>query len=290
MKDYDVMVQVDGGKLHCIVTEYNTLHDGKPIVLILPGGPGFSLLTYKNNPNIEALENIAHLIYMDPRNCGLSQGFPKDACKLVDFVKDIDAIRKHFNLDKLSLLGTSYGSMAAIGYAGMYPDNVDKLILVAGSHNYHFLEQAKVNVEARGTAEQKHFCDTFLWPGKFTSVDEVKAFFNVMSPLYSRKVAQGLIPSPYNFGSYDYPFELLNDAFSSQFWCFDYTKLLPNIKAATLLIFGEHDWINDPKFARQMAMSIPDALLHILPDCGHSVSVDAPQAYKELISAFLQEE
>lgn len=289
MKDYDVMIQVNGGKLHCIVTGYDTFHDGAPIMLVLPGGPGFSLLTYKNNPNIQAFESVAHLIYMDPRNCGLSQGFSKDTCKLDDYVEDIDAVRNYFGLDRLSLLGTSYGSMAAIGYAGKYPDNVNKLILVAGCQSYHFLEKAKLNVAARGTAEQKLFCDKFLWPGEFTSVADVKAFFNLLSPLYSQKVAQGLIPSPYDFGSYDYPFELLNDAFHSQFWHFDYRSLLPHIKAATLIIFGEYDWINDPTFARDMAVSIADARLHILPDCGHSVSVDAPQVYQELISAFLQE-
>jgi proline iminopeptidase len=43
-------------------------------------------------------------------------------------VDDIDAIRKELNIDKLNILGHSWGAVLATHYASRYPDRVKRII------------------------------------------------------------------------------------------------------------------------------------------------------------------
>jgi proline iminopeptidase len=287
MSNYTVMVPVKGGKLYCEITDFDCIDDNKQVVFVLAGGPGFSLETYKNNPSINFFSNIAHLVFFDPGNCGKSRGFDNSKCTLNKYIEDIEAVRRHFNFQKITLLGTSYGSMAAVGYAIKYPAHLQGMILVAGAPSYHFIAKAKENLIKKGTPEQIKFCTEIFWPGKFESSDQAKYFFSLMAPLYSNKVRFKNAPSPYKNDSYIYPYELLNVAFSSEFWRFDYTPYLNDISVPTLILSGENDWINDPIFAKQMAKEIPNSQLNIISESGHTISFDAPEEYKSVISNFI---
>ena len=58
-------------------------------------------------------------------------------------VEDIEALRKHLGLEKICILGTSYGGMVAQGYATRYPKHVEKLILAVTAPSSQFLDEAK---------------------------------------------------------------------------------------------------------------------------------------------------
>jgi len=46
-----------------------------------------------------------------------------------DSVDDIEAIRRDLDVSKIALLGTSYGTKVALGYAARYPSRVERLVL-----------------------------------------------------------------------------------------------------------------------------------------------------------------
>lgn len=179
----ETIANIEGGSIYCEITDYDDINDGKPIVFVLAGGPGFSHTTYKSSQAIMSLQEHAHLVFFDPANCGQSNGYNDEDCNLDLYAKIVEGIRQHFDFDKIVLLGTSYGSMAAMGYAVSYPDNLNGLVLVAGAPSYHFLEKAKENLQDRGTQEQINICNEKVWPGKFKSADEVQAFLAIMTPL-----------------------------------------------------------------------------------------------------------
>src|SRR3990167_5159131 len=95
-------------------------------------------------------------------------------------IDDIESIRSHYGYEKISILGTSYGSMTGLGYATKYSQHIHKLILVAGASSYKFLDQAKINLHHRGTLEQQEICDKFLWGGNFSSQSDIDDFFSIM--------------------------------------------------------------------------------------------------------------
>jgi pimeloyl-ACP methyl ester carboxylesterase len=59
---------------------------------------------------------------------------------------------------------------------------------------------------------------------------------------------------------------------------------LPQLRIPVALVVGERD----AKFraiAGQMAELLPDATLHVVPDAGHAVQLEAPDAVAAIVSA-----
>ena len=87
----------------------------------------------------------------------------------------------------------------------------------------------------------------------------------------------------YILSKYPFSHEVLNEGFKKQFWKFDYRDKLDKITAKCHFIVGEKDWINDPKLIKQIADQVRKSNLIVIPDCGHSVSIDKPELYKQLL-------
>lgn len=100
---------------------------GDPL-LIIHGGPGLSHDYFL--PHLEELANTHFVIFYDHRGTGRSSVIQDSlSMNLETFVKDIEAIRMHFQFDKMNVLAHSWGSLLAVEYALSYGDGLDKLIL-----------------------------------------------------------------------------------------------------------------------------------------------------------------
>jgi proline iminopeptidase len=94
--------------------------NGDPIVF-LHGGPGGSINI--GGYDLEPLAQRGHrLLMFDERGAGRS-GIISDPSKLriEDFVQDVEEFRKKFGLDKMGIIGLSWGSLVALKYTTMYP-------------------------------------------------------------------------------------------------------------------------------------------------------------------------
>jgi proline iminopeptidase len=165
---------IDNNFSHDTLQKRNTM-------LLVPGGPGGNHTVY--NEIKEELFKYADLIVFDPRGCGYSDPSLAEYCTIDNYIEDIYAIQKHFNLEKLTLFGGSYGSMASLGYAIKYRNNVEKLILSGGSPSFRFLELAKRNLKKLGTEEQVKMAEK-LFSGTFKNSQEFDEFYKLLSPLY----------------------------------------------------------------------------------------------------------
>jgi proline iminopeptidase len=282
-----VEIPFNEGYIYCEISDYETITRTSNVMFVLSGGPGLSMLNYQIDPVLK-LRTQNHLVFLDPPGTGKSRKFTANNCNMEQYIECIECIRQFFDLKKITLLGVSYGTMVAIGYSLKYAKAIKSMVLVAGASSYHFLEKAKQNVLEHGSKEQYDLCNKLLWEGKFSCSEEVANFFYILGPLYSKtlkKSGGGSILSD-KLKQYDYPFALLNLAFSSDFWQFDYTKDLKNISCPVLILSGKEDWINDPFFAKIMGREIEHSTVHIL-DSGHSILYDQPEAFYSLTSAFL---
>jgi len=48
-----------------------------------------------------------------------------------NYVRDLEALREHFNLETMVFIGQSWGSGLAIQYASRYPERVTRLLLLS---------------------------------------------------------------------------------------------------------------------------------------------------------------
>lgn len=273
----------DGGFIYYEITDKGQLNDGKPVMFFIPGGPGFSFKTYKEL--LQPLEKFCHIIYHDPRGCGNSSEFPIESYTIETHIADIENLRKHLGYEKIVVLGFSYGSMVALGYAIKYSTYINHLILAAGATSHEFLEKAKKNLIARGTKEQNEICDALLWNGNFSKPNDMYLFMKIMLPMYSFKANKGEVLSPSTIKK-EIPYwkTPLNYAFRKKFFGFNYENKLSNISCKTLIMSGTHDWINDPCFAKKMATKIPYSELILFEKSGHSILTDArDDFFKQII-------
>lgn len=73
------------------------------------------------------------LIFFDLRNRGRSDsvtGSSKLARGILHDVDDLEAVRRHFGLDRVNLIGHSYLGLVVILYAMRYPDHVNRLVQI----------------------------------------------------------------------------------------------------------------------------------------------------------------
>jgi proline iminopeptidase len=256
----------------------------KPVLFLLHGGPGGDHLRYKQH-SLE-LQEVAQLVFIDHRGCGRSKKTKQADYTLENNIEDIEALRKHLGLERISILGTSYGGMVAQGYAIRYPKNVDKLILAVTAPSFRLLKEAKAVLREHGTPKQIAMAE-HLWNGTFKSPKHVQDFFKVMESVYAvthkKNRDQG-----YSQSKTIWSHEALNEGFSGFLRHFDFLPHLKKIRCPTLVLAGEKDWICSPAQSRALAKALPQAKLKILKNCGHAIAVDAHKHYIHLIKTFLK--
>lgn len=278
LRDTEIYFDIDGAGL---VADGDHMVD-RPVLFLLHGGPGGDHAPFKTSH--AALTDFAQLVYVDHRGCGRSaRGSPSDYT-LDNNIDDLDALREHLGLARINLLGSSYGGMVAIGYALRYPNRLANLILVCTAASYRFIGDAKRHVEQHGSAEQIRVCRR-LWDGNFESLDQLREYYEVMSPMYSTTFKSDEFAAGWNRGRRS--FEALNRGFGDFLRTFDFTERLSEIRCPTLVIGAAHDWICAPHHSQSIAEQIPRAHLKIFAKSGHSVASDENEAYLQALRGFL---
>jgi len=254
----------------------------RPVAFVIHGGPGGDHSSFK--PAFSPLALRMQLVYFDHRGQGRSARGDPARYTLDENVEDMEALRRHLGLGPIVSIGTSYGGMVAQAHAARYPEAVSHLILVVTAAHSGFIERARAIVEERGTAEQRRASQP-LWGDGFQDEAQLREYYAVMGPLYSRRYdpASGGAASQRTI----YNVEALNVAIRGIFRTFDLRPELPRITAPTLVIAGRHDWICPPEFSEEIARLIPRAELRIFEESSHSVRADEPQALLDAIAGFV---
>jgi proline iminopeptidase len=273
-------------KLYIEILKKNTSLGSRQVTLMVPGGPGGNHCVYDSIRN-DLLE-LSDLILFDPRGCGYSEHSSPEFCSLNHYINDIDAIRQYFNLKKINLMGGSYGAIASLGYAIRYKENIKKLLLIAGSPSYRFIETAKNNLRKQGTLEQIKAAED-LWNGTFKNAQHFNEYYKIMSSLYICNKNNGNELPPTTKPNIPYNIEITNYGFSHFLRDFDFESFLPDILCETLILSGKNDWINDSSHAALMANRIPNSELIIFENCGHFIWEDQRNKFMKAVIKFFSE-
>jgi proline iminopeptidase len=108
---------------------YKVLGTGRDTVVVLHGGPGMSMGYLDRD-----LAPLAHgrtVIFYDQRGGGKSQFIPDPAQLSLDrHLADLEAVRAHFGIQEMTLVGHSWGALLAGFYARAHADKLEKLVLL----------------------------------------------------------------------------------------------------------------------------------------------------------------
>lgn len=67
----------------------------------------------------------------------------------------------------------------------------------------------------------------------------------------------------------------------------DARQHLPQLRCSTLVVSGQADGLTPPECAREIAALVPGAELHLLPRCGHMLTMEQPEAVNALLQDWL---
>lgn len=117
-----------------------------PLVIAIHGGPGSD---YRGILPLQALSNQYFVAFYDQRGTGLSPRVDPADITLASMLADLDAIVNHYGAGRpVNLVGHSWGAMLASAYLGQHPDKVDHAVLAEPG----FLTAEMGNEWARATA------------------------------------------------------------------------------------------------------------------------------------------
>lgn len=271
-------------------THTKTGHLGaRDVLLFIPGGPGNDHAIY-NPPDhsmAKAFFSYADFILFDPRSCGKSEKTKPEYSSLDHYIDDIEAVREQLKIssDRLIVLGQSYGSIAALGYATKYPSHLKKLILIGGAASNEFLKEAQTNLKRIGSPKQQMLAEK-LWTGTFTGEpEENDEFFQAMTPLYQNTFKPGMPAPPLT-----YNVDVLNFGFGNFLKKFDFRPGLKNVNCGTLILWGADDWISDKHQAKIIHEGIHGSILKIYPNCSHLLWLDDWENFVTDVTSFLESE
>lgn len=279
IRDTELYFDVEGCELAIATSHIQQ----KPVFFVIHGGPGVDHTTCR--PVLSPLSEIAQLVYFDHRGHGRSARGNSETYTLDNNVEDMEVLRQYLGLERIGLLGFSYGGMVALTYASRYPNHVSQLIPVVTAADSRFLTLAQAKLAREGTPEQQVIAQ-LLWDGQFASEQQLQEYFQLLGPLYS--LTFDLDKSMDAWRRVIFNPEAINQAFGGFLRTYDIRAALPQISVPTLVIGAEKDWICPPQFSREIAQAIPNARLEIVPNSGHSIRADAPKILLELVSNFMQ--
>lgn len=278
IRDTEIYFDIEGAGL---VIDGDRMRE-KPTAFLVHGGPGVDHSSYK--AGFSDLSQKMQLVYFDHRGQGRSARGPKHTYTLKNNVEDMEALRQYLGLDKIVVIGGSYGGMVALSYAVRYSENISHLIVVATVPDYRFLEKAKKFIAENGTEEQKEYAK-ILWDGNFKDEAELLEYFKVMSPLYSLTYDPTVKAKTWHRTIYSV--DAINQAFGGFLRNYNVLHELHKITVPTLVIGARHDWICPPEFSEEIAAAIPNSDLRIFENSGHLIRADEPQALMDAIAGFI---
>ncbi len=104
---------------------------GKPRgipVVFLHGGPGQGSQTFARFAGPH-LERSQRMVYLDQRGSGRSEKHWAKEYSVALMVDDLERLRRLWRVDRIALIGHSFGTLLALEYAARYPQHVSHLVL-----------------------------------------------------------------------------------------------------------------------------------------------------------------
>jgi proline iminopeptidase len=254
---------------------------GLPVV-VLHGGPGAHheyLL-----PQFDALAHDRELIYYDQRGGGRSP-VPRDVpVGWVEQVADLDALRAHLGIERLTLAGYSWGGLLALLYSLQHHDRIERLALISPAPAWRAAREsfeqrfANRNLDRVFQDERRRLRESGLRERDPEGFQQRIFEVSVAPYFFDPARARNLTPFRVTGRTQQEVWASLGD--------YDLRPRLGQLRGIpALAMHGEDDLI--PIEATRTAAELIGADFHPLPRCGHVPYVEAQETFTSLLDAFL---
>lgn len=188
-------------------------------------------------------------------------------------------------VQRVHVIGNSMGGGVGINFAIRHPDRVDRVVTIGG---------IGTNIFSSGPAEGIRLLQEFTEdPTRQRLVDWLKSMVYDQSLVTDELIEERwqLATQPdalatarrmYGKAAYAAMMTAMNSADRPMPWA-----VMHRVAAPTLLTWGRDDRVSPLDMALLPMRTIPNAELHVFPNCGHWAMIEAKHAFESTVLAFL---
>lgn len=257
-----------------VQTNYHDIGNGAPVLLLHGSGPGVS--AYANwRLLLQALPDEFRLLAPDLAGFGYSATPPGYRFTRAHWLQQIVAFLDAMKVDRVHVIGNSFGGSMALALAIAHPERVDKLVLM-GSVGVPF--ELTPGLDA-------------VW-GYEPSIDNMRKIMKIFA--YDPSiVGEALVQMRYEASARAGVQEQYGRMFPAprQRWVDAMAHTESDLRAlphATLLVHGRDDKVIPLQASLTMLQWIENSQLHVFSRCGHWTQIEHAAAFAELVRGFLK--
>lgn len=266
---------------------YGAGGQGTPVIAV-NGGPGLShVYLIQNNVWTERVARARPVVLYDQRGTGASGGtsgrIAAGAAQTMEAqVADLEAVRASLGVDRVDLLGDSYGGLLVSAYGAAHPEHVRRMILsdsaAPGFARLHpRLEEFFPDVVA---GEKQTLAGMDAAKAADT---ELRDHFRMI--FYSQEKLGEYLARATDLGSSPAVGEAVGTAIAK----LDLTAQMAAFRFPVLVLQGRYDANVTPDVSWAVAHSIPGAKLVMFERSGHLPYYEEPEKYAAVVEGFLAE-
>ena len=263
-----------------------------PLVVCLPGGPGFDPDAYYAPLDLPGHE----LLIFAPRGVGASTSpATPDGFRMAGYVEDVESLRVHLDADALTLYGHSHGGCVALAYAQRSPEHVERMALSAAP------PRMDNQYQAAAAEVQRRFAEAVVdGAARLAAAEQANAALRAdidaderrrqLQILMARYVVrhgdaetaylERLCTAPMNWAPVEPMYAEMLDGL-------DLLRDAAAVTAPTLVLAGELDVVVPASAMRLLADALPNAHYHEFAGVGHFPEVEAAEAFSSTLGRFL---
>lgn len=276
---------------------YRLIGSGADTIIAIHGGPGVDLESIAGDFAPLGANHV--VIFYDQRGTGKST-LPTDTTRLtaVQQVTDLDAVRRHFGLARVTLVAHSYGPLLAATYAIAHPDMVRRMVFFGpvpprrGNFWTRFSQSMTTKLDSsarvRMAAANRMLSDTTI-----DARQACRAYWaEAMRPrLAEPERTLPLIRSDLCASApagIRYGLRTTNRIVMGSYGDWDIRAALRNVPAPTLIVHGEEESI-PMDLVEEWVSALPHARLMKVPRAAHFTYAERPEIVWPAVEAFLWE-
>lgn len=271
---------------------YRKVGRGDEVVVCVHGGPGLNMAS-----GCRDTEPLAHgrtVIMYDQRGSGRSE-LVSDPHRLTpsDHVRDLEALRRQLGVERMSLVGFSWGAGLAALYAMEHPDRVKRLLLVAPlpPARTPYWEQRLAKIKAKMGTEVSARMDSIRRRIPQADDSETVALCRELRIGYRAYLANPANLSRVRDRCDMSPASIRNGMLVSRATLdalgdWDFRPRLARLRMPALVVEGAESEV-PLEATREWAAALPSARLILIPHAGHELWAEQPADFLRVAAQFL---
>ncbi len=246
---------------------------GEPVLLIT----GWTISSAVFDPVARLYLPHVRIVAYDHRGSGRSAPWLAPVSMAV-LAADAARVLDDRAIERAHVIGLSLGAAVALELAIRMPHRLKSLILVGGAAGGPTMARPALGAAAGtvGTVLSDSVSHRHAWPAAALFSDRFREEHPETVAEYMPYFARHRAP-PWMTG-----WQALAAA------CFGRRGSLARVSAPTLVLHGESDAMAPVANARALAAGIPGAVLHVMPDSGHAVPLEHPEASARLLISWVK--